>query len=393
MFERLRASRWSWVASSVLLGAVLIGLIATAPVDPDRAEEIGSLIRCPVCSGVPINESPSPMARDMMQVLRESLDAGATRDEAIATVIGAYPGSNLLDPSFSPSTAALWLIPLVALLTGVGLFSTVRRSRSDVDLEAERVELERRRDDVERDLRDLRSQAATGDIAPEAIARLRRGYETELTDVAAALMTVAPMEPVEPKPRSRTVTAVAFVVVTLGAIVAIAGSFIAERPDTGLASGLNADPDSFSNETLAAVIAENEDNPLIDGMRLALAERYFVDGSYQEAFPLFLAVAESDLATDSQAATSLTRLGWMAFDGNGEVEAALELMGRAGELVPADPFPLYLSAVVRWCGQGDADAAVSTFDQLLARDGLDPAITTQIESDRAAAAAGEACAR
>ena len=68
--------------------------------------------------------------------------------------------------------------------------------------------------------------------------------------------------------------------------VLVAGAFIVDRPDqsSGVAD-VAADPSSFSNETLAAVVAANQDHPQIDGMRLALAERYFEEGDYQSAFP------------------------------------------------------------------------------------------------------------
>ncbi len=55
-------------------------------------------------------------------------------------------------------------------------------------------------------------------------------------------------------------------------------------------------------------------------MRLALANRYFEDRNYQKAFPHYQAVLDGS-PTPVQAAEAYTRLGWMVYDGNGEVDS------------------------------------------------------------------------
>lgn len=384
-----------WGAVSVVaLAMILIGLVATYEPPVDQATEIGSLIRCPVCQGVPIADSPAPMARDMMVVLREALDEGATRQEAIDEVLGAYPGSLLLEPTLTGSTAVLWLAPLAALVVGVGLALTVRRSRRGEDAAGERSELERRRHQVQGDLDELAVQVAGGDIEPDAAAHLRTAYQRELAETEKALAEAGATPAPLPRSRRRTAVGAGIVVTALAAVVATAGAFLVDRPpaNSGVA-GLEGDPSDFSNETLAAVIAANVDHPQIDGMRLALAERHFEAGDYQSAFPYYLDVADSEQAATGQVATALTRLGWMAFDGNGEVETALSLLSQARTLVPDDPFPLYLEGVVRWCGSGDTQAAAAAFRQVLAAGVQDQDIRSQVEADLAAAEAGEVCSR
>jgi hypothetical protein len=81
----------------------------------------------------------------------------------------------------------------------------------------------------------------------------------------------------------------------------------------------------------------------------------------------------------------------MVFDGNGEVDLAVSLLDQALALVPGDPFGLYLKGRVVWCGQGQATAAATLFDQVLATPGLDPEVRGQVETDLAAAGAGETC--
>ena len=388
----VRSVPWSAI-SVVVMAVALVVLIVSYQPPADTAEEIGSLIRCPVCQGVPISESPAPMARDMMEILRRELAEGASREEAIDAVLGAYPGSLLLEPEVSPTTVALWAVPLVALVVGAGLTLTLRRSRLGAVAVLEETEARHRLDQIRADLDELAAQQAAGEIDPEAARHLRESYEAELAETQAALREIsAASETPLPRSTTRAVAGTALVVGALVVIVLAAGAFIVDRP--GQSSGVAdvaADPDSVSNETLAAVIAANVDHPQIDGMRLALAERYYEEGDFQSAVPYYFDVASSDKATPAQAATALTRLGWMTYAGNGEVDTALELLAQARELVPDDPFPLYLEGLVEWCGRGDAAAGAEAFRQVLRNDLGDDAVRRQVEADLAAAEAGEAC--
>jgi cytochrome c-type biogenesis protein CcmH len=390
---RLRRFPWA-VVSTVAMAAVLVALVATYRPGSDPATEIGSLIRCPVCQGVPIADSPSPMARDMMEVLRQSLADGATRQDAIDTLLGAYPGSLLLEPSVSASTIALWLVPLLALVAGAGLAITVRRGSQSRRPGGERREVEIRLGQVESDLSDLAIQVAGGEIDPEAARHLREAYQAELEEARADLAATTAPEPAPTRSPRRVALGAAFVLGSLVLVVAAAGAFLVDRPaSTSGVAGLDGDPADFSNETLAAVIAANADHPQIDGMRMALAERYFEEGDYQAAFPHYLDVASSDLASATQAATALTRLGWMAYDGNGAVDTALDLLAEAQALAPEDPFPLYLEGIVTWCGLDRPDAAADAFRQVLARGVGDDTVRAEVEADLAAAEAGERCSQ
>lgn len=390
----LRAIPWAAI-SVVVMAVALVALVATYRPPTDTAEEIGALIRCPVCQGVPIADSPSPMARDMMAILRESLDGGANRQEAIDAVLGAYPGSLLLQPGLSLSTAALWLIPLVAAVGGAGLALTVRRSRRVDHPPGERAELEHRLLQVQTDLDELAAQEASGDIHPEAAHHLRVAYRAELAETESHLAGLASAPGPLPRSPRRVAAGAVLIVGALVVVVAAAGAFLVDRPDStsGVAAGLEGDPADYSNETLAAVVAANSDHPQINGMRLALAERYFEEGDYQAAFPYYLDIASSPAAGAGQAATALTRLGWMAYDGNGETETALDLLSQARILAPDDPFPLYLEGLVIWCGHGDSAAAAVAFQEVLSYDLGDSGIEARVEADLAAAGAGEDCNR
>jgi cytochrome c-type biogenesis protein CcmH len=323
------------VGSIVVMALALVFLVSTRPATADRVEEIGSRIMCPVCQGESIANSPSQMAEDMMDLVAERVSSGVPDQEIIDELLRSYSGAVLLDPPASGNTLALWLAPAVALVLGVVVI--------------------------------LWWRSHPGSVA----------------------------EPSQPAGRSRARLIVGGVVLVLvfAGIVVVAANSLQDRPAAaaGAADVGEEDLSDVSNETMEAVIAANLDDPQINGMRLALAERYFDSGDYRSAFPHYLEVAEDPEATDPEAITALVRLGWMAFDGNGEVETATRLIDEALVIDPDSQLALYVRARVLWCGSGDHEQAVATFEGMLAQPDLPAETRNQVEADLEAARAGEDC--
>jgi len=334
------SERWrgrAITASIVVMAAFLVVAVVRGDQDGDRALAVGNRIKCPVCQGESIADSPAQMARDMMALVSERVEEGAPDQEIIDELLASYTGALLLDPPLSGWTLTLWLAPVVAL--AIGALMIWRRTRIRISTEATRV-------------------SAT------------------------------------PRPgrrRRRAVLGTAAMVIALGVVVATAATLLqgAEPPVT--LPEIEEDPERWSNQTMEAVIAANVDHPQIDGMRLALGDRYFEAGDYRSAFPHYFAVAESAQADQAQAGLALTRLGWMAFDGNGDVDTALRLIDTALDLVPEAPLTLFLKGRVIWCGQDDPDAAIALFERALEIPGLDEEVAETIGQDINRAAAGEDC--
>jgi cytochrome c-type biogenesis protein CcmH len=319
----------------VLMAVALVFLVSTRPASVDRVEEIGTRIKCPVCQGESIANSPSQMAEDMMDLVAERVAAGVPDDEIVDELLGAYSGAVLLDPPASGSTLALWLAPALALILGIAVILWWRRHPGEP-----------------------RDQPA-----------------------------------VAGRSRARLITGGVVLVLVFAGIVVVAANSLQDRPAAaaGAAELGTQDLSDVSNETMEAVIAANVDDPQINGMRLALAERYFEAGDYRAAFPHYLGVAEDPEATDPEAITALVRLGWMAFDGNGEVETATRLVDEALAIDPDSQLARYVRARVIWCGAGDTEQAVVTFEGLLAETDLAAETRAQVETDLTAARAGEGC--
>lgn len=83
-----------------------------------RTNEVGSLLRCPVCQGMAIADSPSEMAVNMKGQVRELLARGYTEEQILKYFELSYGQFVLLKPKFEGVTGMVWVLPLIALLIG-----------------------------------------------------------------------------------------------------------------------------------------------------------------------------------------------------------------------------------------------------------------------------------
>jgi cytochrome c-type biogenesis protein CcmH len=82
-----------------------------------RTNEIGGLLRCPVCQGMSVADSPSTVAVDMKQQVRELLAQGYSQEQILAYFERSYGQFVLL----KPKTPVVWLLPVIALLAGIAI--------------------------------------------------------------------------------------------------------------------------------------------------------------------------------------------------------------------------------------------------------------------------------
>jgi cytochrome c-type biogenesis protein CcmH len=321
------------VAAMIVMAALLVVLVATNPSQADRIQAIGDRIKCPVCQGESIAASPSPMARDMMALVADRVEQGHDDEAIYDELLSSYSGAVLLDPPRSGATLLLWIAPIAALVIGVGVIMWWRKHPS------------------------------------------------------------TPVSPYPQHSRARRLAPLLILAGAFAAIVVVAGFFLQDRagPASGVADLSGQDLDQVSNETMEAVIAANTDNPQVDGMRLALAERYYEVGDFRSAFPHYFAVAGSSDASDPQAVTALIRLGWMTWQGNGEAATAVDLLDQALAIDPGSDTARYLKAQVFWCGLDDPEGAAGLLEEVLADSDMTGESRQVVEADLAAVRSGEAC--
>ena len=95
--------------------------VFTDPVLEARYYGLIDELRCPKCQNTNLAGSDAPIAPDRRAtVYRMLVDEGSSDDEIRDFLVDRYGDFVLYDPPFNPGTAALWLLPLLAL--GIGLW-------------------------------------------------------------------------------------------------------------------------------------------------------------------------------------------------------------------------------------------------------------------------------
>jgi cytochrome c-type biogenesis protein CcmH/NrfF len=89
---------------------------------------VASQLRCPVCQGESIQDSPSELAMQMRDIVKEQLKAGKTPAQVKAYFVSKYGEWILLDPKAHGFNLVLYAAPYVLLVGGLGLiFVAVKR--------------------------------------------------------------------------------------------------------------------------------------------------------------------------------------------------------------------------------------------------------------------------
>jgi cytochrome c-type biogenesis protein CcmH len=99
----------------------LLLLLITPPQGDELArqtQEIASRLRCPVCQGLSVADSPSEMAINMKTEVRDMLARGYTREQIEAHFVRSYGEFVLLAPKFEGVNTLVWILPIAALLGG-----------------------------------------------------------------------------------------------------------------------------------------------------------------------------------------------------------------------------------------------------------------------------------
>ncbi len=98
---------------------------APAPgVDPafdDRAKAISSRLRCPVCQGESIQDSPAELATQMKSLVREQLASGKSETQVFDYFIGKYGQWILLEPRAEGINLLVYGLPILFIVGGGAL--------------------------------------------------------------------------------------------------------------------------------------------------------------------------------------------------------------------------------------------------------------------------------
>jgi cytochrome c-type biogenesis protein CcmH/NrfF len=304
-----------------LLGAVVLWAVVSGSPAPGTAEDLAERLACPVCDGESVAASQTDVARSMYDQIERLQAEGLSDTEVLEWFEARYGPEILLDPPRDLGGLLLWVVPLAVAVGGIVVALRLRRSRPD-----------------------------PGDEP-----------DTQRSGTARTLVTIGVLG------------------IALVAAAFALGTFLEPRAaGTPVSGDLQAptDLESISDETLAATIASFEaagDVPAtqLNGMRLALAERYFEAGDYRSATSVFQDVLAAE-PTSTQQSEALGRLGWILWV-NDQAEAAEAAFAQAMDAQPQNGEARYFYALML-LDQDRGPEAVPLLEALAA----DPAVPADL---------------
>ncbi len=87
----------------------------------NKTKEVASELRCPVCQGLSIQDSPSELSQQMRTVVKEQLAAGKSEQEVKDYFISKYGEWILLEPQAHGFNLVVYALPAVLIFGGAGL--------------------------------------------------------------------------------------------------------------------------------------------------------------------------------------------------------------------------------------------------------------------------------
>jgi cytochrome c-type biogenesis protein CcmH len=106
-------------AVPVLLAAVLLLLPPCAAAAPNPADLEAELV-CPTCKTT-LDQSDSPVARRMKEIIRERIAAGATAQQIKDELVADFGPAVLAEPPKEGFDLLAWLLPLAGLTVGAAV--------------------------------------------------------------------------------------------------------------------------------------------------------------------------------------------------------------------------------------------------------------------------------
>jgi cytochrome c-type biogenesis protein CcmH len=101
----------------VVLGAPRGGALSGPALDA-ATQEIAAVLRCPVCQGLSVADSPTDLARNMKRQVRELLAAGYDREQVLRYFEASYGEFVRLQPPLRGVNWLVWVAPVAGLLAG-----------------------------------------------------------------------------------------------------------------------------------------------------------------------------------------------------------------------------------------------------------------------------------
>ncbi len=115
-----------WLAMG-LVAVVVAVVLAAAPraeTADERVARLSAELRCPVCQGLSVADSPSDTAREMRDVVAQRVAEGRSDDEIRTEFRRSYGEWIFLEPPLFDVRGLVWLLPFAVIVAGAALVAT-----------------------------------------------------------------------------------------------------------------------------------------------------------------------------------------------------------------------------------------------------------------------------
>jgi len=142
----MTTARWIIVAAILAVGLAVAWTARPRPLTAaERVDRISAELRCPVCQGLSVQDSPSETARSMRALVAQRVAEGRTDDEIRAEFVRSYGDWILLEPPLLSFGGLVWLAPVAAIVLGAVLAWSRARAPATVPAAAGPTDAELRR--------------------------------------------------------------------------------------------------------------------------------------------------------------------------------------------------------------------------------------------------------
>ena len=123
-------------AESSGVQAGMSGAAAAADSSLDaQTTAVAAQLRCPVCQGLSIQESPSELSQQMRDLVKDQLREGRTPEEVKAYFVSKYGEWILLEPKPRGFNLLVYALPVLLVAGGIGVIAAaVRKWTRPADL-------------------------------------------------------------------------------------------------------------------------------------------------------------------------------------------------------------------------------------------------------------------
>src|SRR5260370_7570566 len=90
-----------------------------------RVQNVASQLKCPICQGESVADSPSQLAQEMRGVIRQQLQAGRSEQQVVQYFVDRYGQQIVWSPPWQGFTLLAFLVPITLLFVAAVLLFIV----------------------------------------------------------------------------------------------------------------------------------------------------------------------------------------------------------------------------------------------------------------------------